>query len=342
MGSTAVLEADPTSVPIPSVPLAGVAAAIAWLDVLLGRGLLRLVGATEHRELAVAVEAGSRFVRNLVGVLALLGLVWLTRATLRNTGLAFGIVRRLVIGALFGVFLPVVTIALVMPESRTTIVLVLVGILSGHALAMTYGGSAFAGEAPIEQRIACAFTATMAFASMSALLAQLATSFMGLEGGLELARNLRNVTEIAYFALPVSVALGLVLRGRERPRPRGLVLATLTALVVLGFVRWLSVRLPADTSMLLYGALRLEAIDAAPKLVYAALLGVGVGAGVLAAAGARPSDRALGVGLLLLAASGAGPRSPSSVAIMVLGAAILGLVPATADQSGSESAHSAS
>lgn len=304
----------------PLVSLAGIAAVACWVDVLLGRGLMRVIGATVERETALVLEQASRYVQNVAALLCLFGLVSVTRTTLRNVGVSFGVLRRVAIGGLLGILMPTICIAVFLPEPSTTVLLVLVGFTAGHGLVIAYGSSAFMEEAPVEQRVACALALAMAVASLGELFAEY---FM--TESVSLQHDLRNVSELVFFALPVAVGLGVLVRGGAG-LSRGNVL--LTAALGASVVGLLRVAASSDASMqvLLYGTLRLSALEAAPPIVYALLIGASLVAALLVASAKTPIDRRLGFGLLLVLAAGAGPRSPGTIASLVLGAALLGLV----------------
>jgi hypothetical protein len=331
---------ETTSLPLPAsgslaIPLTELAVIAAWLDVLGSRGLLRVVASVAERDTVVAIDTWCRFARNLAGTSALIGLLGVTAITVSHPRAAFDGVRRVLMCAFLGMFLIVMTIALVRPEHHTNIVLVLAGIASGSLLANTYSMTAFDRGAAIEQRVVCALAMVMSLAGLAHVSFQVGTSLLGTDSGMGIARVSRNVTELMYFTIPVSLALGLLFRKPPHGAPHvgdvrtftvaRVIVSVAVAVMVTASLIWLASAMPADFNVLLYGALHLEALDMAPDTAYALLVGLSVGAGVLAVSSRYGDDRRLGLGSLLISAAGAGPRSPLTLAIMLLGIAALSL-----------------
>lgn len=302
-------------------PLVWLTVVAAWLDVVLGRGLLRVIGGTAHSDHAALVETASRFVRNLAGVAAMVGLLAVAHTTLRSPRLIYGGVRRLFASVMFGVFLPVIGIALVQPEHKTTVVLLLIGIASSSLITLTLCTTAFSRYARAEQRVACALALVLSLAALGQVVFQVGTALARAPAGLEVMAALRNATEISYFALPVSFALGLLVWAPRGPSRRQVALAVCVAGAIVGGLMLLARVQPEDYFVLIYGALHLEALDTATPSVYALLIGVSVGAGVLGLGQDSHGERRIAAGTLLVLAAGAGPRAPIALATMMLGVA---------------------
>lgn len=321
----------PGSAFAPLVGFAGMAALAVWLDVAVGRGAVRVLAGTAARETALSAELAGRYVQNLAAVLCLLGLVAAARTSLRDSTAALGLLRRIALGGLLGVLMPTLGISVFLPEASTSVLLVLVGFAAGHLCVLLLGASAFSERAPIEQRVACALAAAMAVANFGELVAE-----YFLVGSVSLQHQFGVVGELLYFALPLAVALGVLLREPNASSRRRAAIS-----VAVGAIVALSVHLAGaygdlGIGVLLYGALRLSALETAPAIVYAALIGISIAAAAFVASSRAEVDRRLGIGLLLVLAAGAGPRSSGTIACLVLGSALIGLVRVSAQSSEAE------
>lgn len=305
------------------VPFLGFAAVAAWLDVVLARGLLRVVGGAANRDFAAGVEVASRFVRNLSGVLVVGGLLASSWIAMRDDRLDYGVFRRMLLGGLFGISTFALSISLFGTEAWTILWLVLVDITAGCLLAMNLATTAFSNDAPTEQRVACSLAWLMVVATLLQLAFQLGAMAGTAPEGVSLAQTCRDITELTYFAMPISLAMGLYARREPPVAGRSTAIGVVALVLVAVAMRLLSKTLPADYNLLLYGALHLEALDAAHDMVYGTLLAASIGGSVLAIATGAQRDRRLGFGTLLIAAAGAGPRSPLTVGMMVLGVAAI-------------------
>jgi len=323
----------PRAAPRPTVPVLGtlfpasiaaLALAASVLDLVVFRGFLQVVSSIAHRDVAMHVETTARFIRNVAAVLLLAGVLVTTHRAMRSPNVDFGTGRRVLLGLLSGILLPVLAIALVMPDSRTTVVLVLVGILSGYVTAFIYGVTAFDFDAPIDQRVSCAFVVLFSLASLGGFVVQIGASAFDFAGSFTWLHAIRSCVEVTYFGLPVSLGIAELARS-IKPTSRAIVASIVSGLIAFAAILAVDRILPADFDLLLYGALRLEALESTSPYVYAALFGLSVAGIVLALH--EPSRRRLGFGAAFILLAGAGSGSPFAIAHVVFGAAALGLVP---------------
>jgi hypothetical protein len=92
--------------------------------------------------------------------------------------------------------------------------------------------------------------------------------------------------------------------------------------VVVGMVIWKHA-VGRDLPDLLYGAVRLEFLPDRDFILYAIPLGVGWAVTVAAIMSKDSARRQMGAALLLLLSAGYAPRTPSTLLMTVLGAALL-------------------
>jgi hypothetical protein len=306
-------------------PLGILAAWMALTDTLVNRVFVRSMSGLAHTTLVEISEIG-RFPRNLAAICAMIALGTALLSFLREPRYA-SISRRLLIAGFAGIFLPAVALATVLPAERNRQEMVIIGIGAANVLGVLIGLSALRRPAPRGIRIGLGLLTCAALLSFGALvITVLEASVLSRGLGAEVLHDswqlaydskglLKHVGELAYLAAPIAVGATLISRSANRI---ALVLAGVTAVgCLIGFVVGASA-LGGDFSVVLYGAQRLELLEATPQ-AYLPLVAFALGLAIFATASPTPGHRQIGAALLLVIAAGYAPQTPASLLMMVLG-----------------------
>ena len=306
--------------PFDRTPFLGALASIAALgDLAVNRVLVRVLTG-EHSTLITWSRTGD-LVRNLAAVT---GLVALTAALIRfamDSGL-IRLWRRLIISALAGVFLPVVSIALFVPAEGSFQLIGPVAAISALILTIQIALAGARTPAPVGVRLGTLLIALTAFSGFVNLLTLIALPKLGgtVLGSL-LVRGLVGAGETAYLVTPVVV--GVTLWARPGLTRRTRIFAAAATLASFAMIAAGKVALDRTFKVVLVGAQDVTAfLDTSPGL-YLLAFPVAFGVVALGLAHRHPASRQVAWAMLLLLCAGFTPRTPSRALMLVLGAALL-------------------
>ncbi len=303
-------------------PLAWTAGAAALVDLIINRILILLGNDAWSPDTLGRLDTWGSFARNLSAVSALVALAFCL-ATLSSPkgGLPFS--ARVGIGSFGWLLVPIVTLMTFLPRAwtRPELVLVVAGLAHATILLLILAGMHRRTSRPI----AVALVLTL-IASFSGLLSMVVT----LVGGRaywahteRLSNALRWSGEMAFLAVPIAVGFAISIPLREaRGKATVLVSGLAAGIVAAGMAAWKHM-VGRDLPDLLYGALRLDFLPDDDFILYAIPLGVAAAVIVAAMMSKSSISRQLGAALLLLLSAGYAPRTPSTLLITVLGAALL-------------------
>jgi hypothetical protein len=303
--------------------LAALAAVAAAVDLAWNRVGLRLVD-PDRRDLWIPLMEHGRLVRNVAGLAGLVAALAATFAFLRMAGFArlswYGILLRLSVAAVAGLYLPGVALTLVAPREHVPNLVLLLGLASANALV-----SLLAVASLPYRRVGPAWASLGAGATaFLAMVGLLVASTRGLWVGTPLVGLgvvARHGGELAWLATCGVLALDPELQQRARRHPRALAAGVVLLLAVLALGGWAQWEHGADSARLAYGAFRVALLPAQLTFLYAVPVGVGAALALLCLA--QPERRQLGWGVLLWIAAGLAPRTPIGTLYEVLAALLL-------------------
>ncbi len=308
-----------------SVPALAALAAFAFVIELLGaRFALRIEGSRElsqltHPEL-LQLDTLAAFARNLGAVSGLVALgLCLTDWIRPRTFLSM--VLRVAIAAIAGVLLPTLVLSTLLPEERTTVIVVLVATGSAHVLAVLFGvGSLLWRASPLPRLAVTGIVGASFFAFASTVVLVIAAQTLW-QHGHPVGMALRRTGEVSFLiSVPLLALSGLPRTGWRRA---GLGVGALVGgLAILVASRGAEVLEPETWGDVLYGATHFELLLADASLFYLVWLGLAIGVGVAALFAPHPRDRQKGLATLLLAAAGFSPTTPGTLIPMILGVSL--------------------
>lgn len=140
---------------------------------------------------------------------------------------------------------------------------------------------------------------------------------------LRAASALRRAGELAFLALPFVLLGGSVQRLKRRPWIALIFGLATASLVALAYLRLRGAHGREDFETLLYSLLQLEALASVSLSLYAIPLGASFGLALALITGGDSLGRQRGLGLLLYTLAGFGPLSPALLIISALGAILI-------------------
>jgi hypothetical protein len=303
--------------------LAALASLAAFADLAWNRIGLRLVDPS-HRDLWIPLVRHGRLLRNLAGISGLVAALTATFVFLRMAGFArlswHGILLRLSVAGVAGLYLPGIALALVAPRERVPNLVLVLGLVSANALValLAVGSLSYRRVGPAWPSLMAGLTALLA---MIGLLVASTRTLWGSTPLAVLGVIARHGGELAWTLAPATLLLDPETRQRARDHRRETTLAVLAALLVAGLGVWAQAHHGSASARLVYGAFRLAALPADATFLYAIPVGIGVGLALLhLLTGDR---RQLGWGLLLWIAAGLAPRTPIGTLYEVLAGLLL-------------------
>jgi len=311
-----------------AIPLLGlVAMAAALADLSVNGVAIRSLAETLSHPALLTLSRWGELPRNLAAIAGLVALPAALLGYLRTRRWA-NVQRRLIIAGFAGIFLPVVALATVLspdvlPHDERTLKLVKVGVGAANVLAVLLGLVAVRRSAPVGLRIGVALATASCFFAFSSLAMGELRFVAATRIGLLAHIGLRQMGEVTYLMLPISVAISLVPRAPDLRSRLALGAGVASALAIAGVFAWGVVALRSDFAVVLYGAQRTDLLAEVAVWGYALPLAVGFGAGAAGLASTEAGRRQAGAGLLLLLAAGFAPRTPGGLLTMVLGMALL-------------------
>jgi hypothetical protein len=226
--------------------------------------------------------------------------------------------------AAFGwVLVPIVTLMTFLPRAWTRPELVIVVAALSHATILLV---ILAGMQPRSSRplsVALVLTLVASFSGILSTVVTLVGERTYWQHGDRLANAFRWSGEIAYLLVPIAIGLAGTLSWRGARGKATVVLSAFAACVVAGGMALWKHAVGRDLPDLLYGAVRLDFLPEDDFTLYAIPLGVGAAVTVAAILSKDPVRRQMGAALLALLTAGYAPRTPSTLLLTVLGAALL-------------------
>ncbi len=323
---------EPVSIEGPP-PLARLAAAMALVDLVWNRIVVRMV-ATVDEDASILLQRAGVFPRNLAAVAGLIALAVALYTFLRMAGYS-GLPRRLAVSSVAGLVLPAFVLALVVQKERLPIAVVIVALLATNALIVLVGTVALRYVAG-PRWLASALATTSAAFVLTSLVAGTVQSIAQSPAAGPLSLIAHHGGELAWHALPTLVLVALF-RGQkgappsEGPPPSRALLGVVVALALL--VTGLSLLGEAQLhahrfETLVYGALRLTLVPESIAWVNGITLGIGLAGALVGLGSSSPARAQLGAASALWLAAGCAPRAPGQL----LDFALAGLLLARAAQ----------
>ncbi len=306
-------------------PLAWMAGAAAFADLILNRILILLGHETWSPDALVRLGTWGGFARNLSVVSALVALGFcLTSLSSPKSGLPFS--ARAGIASFGWLLVPIVTLMTFLPRAWTRPELVIVVAALAHAtiVLLIFAGMHWRSARPVA--VALVLTLVAALSGVLSMFVNLVGDRTYWEHTERLSNAFRWSGELAYLAAPIAIGFAISIPWRELRGKTAIVLSALAAgVVAVGMVVWKHA-VGRDLPDLLYGAVRLDFLPDRDFILYAIPLGVGAAVTVAAIMSKDAVRRQLGGALLLLLSAGYAPRTPSALLMTVLGVALLARV----------------
>jgi len=309
-----------------ATPLLGAFAAIlAIVEMVVNRMAIHALRDVLDRQTLMELSVWGTLARNVAAVCAV---VALTAALLAYLGAPRygGVHRRLSLAAFGGMFLPTVTLAMVLPPAMLPPDphrLVLLCAASAHMLVFLIVLIAVLRPGPAGLRGGMALLALTNMVGFIALLVD-AAPIIGETGlGRLVSFIFRRLSELGFLVVPIALALAIVPKPvRGRPRV-ALVLGVGTFAVAATLLVLMWLKLGTDFPLVLYGAQRVVLlVDVAP-LFYVLPMGLTIALAAVALARGEPAMHQVGWGVLLLFAAGATPNTPGRLLYTVAAMALL-------------------
>lgn len=301
--------------------LAGLAATAALLDLVLRRGLLRVVGASFPHADRLAIEPFMRVLMNTIGIASIVVIADATSAVARRHDVA-SLARRISVTGLVLALLPCLGIATFLPTEHTTFPLVFIASLLGHVLAAQLSLGAFERGGDRAARVAGALVLVASLGAAAWLVLSVIGPGVGWTWSYDAAGASRSVGELAWALAPAMTLVALVLRDPRGPRSKRLQASMALALALAALFVRTRAYVGSEYATLLYGALHAQALADGPAIVYALVVGLGVGAFAHGCLSGNAVDRQLGHASAMLLAAGFAPRAPVQLGLFVAGAAL--------------------
>lgn len=306
-------------------PLAWMAGAAAFADLILNRILILLGHETWSPDALVRLGTWGGFARNLSVVSALVALGFcLTSLSSPKSGLPFS--ARAGIASFGWLLVPIVTLMTFLPRAWTRPELVIVVAALAHAtiVLLIFAGMHWRSTRPVA--VALVLTLVAALSGVLSMFVNLVGDRTYWEHTERLSNAFRWSGELAYLAAPIAIGFAISIPWRDLRGKTAIVLSALAAgVVAVGMVVWKHA-VGRDLPDLLYGAVRLDFLPDRDFILYAIPLGVGAAVTVAAIMSKDAVRRQLGGALLLLLSAGYAPRTPSALLMTVLGVALLARV----------------
>lgn len=303
-------------------PLAWMAGVAALADLIINRVLILLGSDAWSPDALVRLGTWGGFARNLSVVSALVALGFcLASLSSPKAGLPFS--ARAGIASFGWVLIPIVTLMTFLPRAwtRPELVLVVAGLAHASILLVVLAGMNRRSTRPVT--VALVLTLIAAFSGIISMVVSRIGGRAYWEHTERLSNAFRWSGELAYLAVPIAIGLAISIPWREARGKAAVMFSALAAsAVAAGMVAWKHA-VGRDLPDLLYGALRLDFLPDRDFILYAIPLGVGSAVTVAAVMSKDPIRRQLGAALLLLLSAGYAPRTPSTLLLTVLGAALL-------------------
>lgn len=298
-------------------------AGIAGLADLLINRILVLLGSDAWSPHALAaLGSWGGFARNLSVVSALVALVFCL-VGFSSPRSSLPLAARGSIATFGWVLVPIVTLMTFLPRAWTRPELVIVVAALSHATILLV---ILAGMRPRSSRplsVALVLTLVASFSGLLSTVVTLVGDRTYWRHSVRLANAFRWSGEIAYLLVPIAIGLAGTLSWRGARGKATVVLSALAACAVAaGMGLWKHI-VGRDLPDLLYGAVRLDFLPEEDFTLYAIPLGVGAAVAVAAILSKDPVRRQMGAALLALLSAGYAPRTPSTLLLTVLGAALL-------------------
>jgi hypothetical protein len=280
---------------VPAV--AGLAAALAILDVVGRRGFVRVVGGAVPHASRLAFEPYTRMLMNALALAATLATVDAMALLLRRREAA-SLARRISKAGLMMLFVPCTAIALFLPIEHTSMLLVLLASVLAHVFSAQLALGSFEHRADVAVRL----TNVAVFGATVGAILWITLNAIGPQQGwvwsYDVARIARGVGELSWSLAPVAAIIALVRRDPKRVRSVRLAVASVTALGALALALEARAYAGAEYATLLYGA-----------SLHGALSRDGV-------------DRQLGYACACLLGAGFAPHAPLELSLLVCAAAL--------------------
>ena len=306
-------------------PLAWMAGAAAFADLILNRVLIRLGSDAWSPDALVRLGTWGGFARNLSVVSALVALGFcLASLSSPKSGLPFSV--RAGIASFGWLLVPIVTLMTFLPRAwtRPELVIVVAGLAHATILLLILAGMHWRSTRPVA--VALVLTLVAALSGVLPMVVNLVGERTYWEHTERLSNAFRWSGELAYLAAPIAIGFAISIPWRELRGKAAIVLSALAAgVVAAGMIIWKHA-VGRDLPDLLYGALRLDFLPDRDFILYAIPLGVGAAVTVAAIMSKDVVRRQLGGALLLLLSAGYAPRTPSALLMTVLGVALLARV----------------
>ena len=306
-------------------PLAWMAGAAAFADLILNRVLILLGREAWSTDALVRLGTWGSFARNLSVVSALVALGFcLSSLSSPKSGLPFS--ARAGIASFGWLLVPIITLMTFLPAAwtRPELVILVAGLAHATILLLILAGMHWRSSRPV----AAALVLTLV-AALSGIFSMVVTQVgerMYWEQSERLSNAFRWSGEIAYLAAPIAIGIAISIPWRELRGKTAIALSTLAAgFVAAAMIIWKHA-VGQDLPDLLYGALRLDFLPDRDFILYAIPLSVGAAVTVAAILSKDSICRQLGGALLLLLSAGYAPRTPSALLLTVLGVALLARV----------------
>lgn len=306
-------------------PLAWMAGAAAFADLILNRVLIRLGSDAWSPDALVRLGTWGGFARNLSVVSALVALGFcLASLSSPKSGLPFS--ARAGIASFGWLLVPIVTLMTFLPRAwtRPELVIVVAGLAHATIVLLILAGMHWRSTRPVA--VALVLTLVAALSGVLSMVVNLVGERTYWEHTERLSNAFRWSGELAYLAAPIAIGFAISIPWRELRGKAAIVLSALAAGVVAAGMSIWKHAVGRDLPDLLYGALRLDFLPDRDFILYAIPLGVGAAVTVAAITSKDVVRRQLGGALLLLLSAGYAPRTPSALLMTVLGVALLARV----------------
>lgn len=318
--------ADGTTVaehPFARAPVLSLVCAVAG-NVALVVGRLLVPALYEHAADRIVAQLGrlSDLALNVVAVTCVISLSAVLVATLRRPRVA-SILGRIAIAMFSGLFMPTIVLTAVLPRAATTVQLVAYGGWSASALSLLLALAAARRSNSVAMRLLVAAPALAAVASFVALAAERLPALAHLDVAEPIARVATITGELAWIAIAPVAATALRLRWDDRRARIALAVGAVAFFLADGVFAWAAGALRQSYGDVLYYAIRASLFVERWPSLYGGVAGLYAMVAAVALCAREPARRQIGIGLLLLFAGGITPRMPATIALAVLGVAVM-------------------
>jgi hypothetical protein len=298
------------------------AGAAALVDLIINRVLILLGSDAWSPDGLLRLGSWGGFARNLSVVSALVALGFCL-ASLSSPRSGLPTSARVGVASFGWILIPIVTLMAFLPRAwtRPELVLVVAGLAHATILLLILSGLHWRSSRPVT--VALVLTLIAGFSGIISMAVSLIGGRAYWEHTDRLSNAFRWSGELAYLAVPIALGFAISIPWREARGRAAIALSGLAAgTVAAGMVMWKHA-VGRDLPDLLYGAVRLEFLPDKDFILYAIPLGVGWAVTVAAIMSKDSVCRQMGAALLLLLSAGYAPRTPSTLLMTVLGAAVL-------------------